>query len=341
MKKLHKFMGIDTFRFFCALVVVGIHTYPLSYINQELNFVIFHIFARIAVPFFLMATGYFVIPKYIYNKEKKVKFPVGFFKKTILIYSIATILYLPVSIYAGYFSSGNIVVNILRNLMFDGVFYHLWYLPASIIGMVIIYLLARVLNIKMVLGLSIILYIFGLLGDSYYGVIKDMPVINTLYNAGFQFFSYTRNGIFFAPVFLILGAWIANVKVNKNLVFNIIGFTLSMLFMLTEGVLLHLSETARHDSMYIFLLPCMYFMFNVLLQCRGGVRPILREVSMYIYIMHPILIVIIRGVVRIMGFGDLFVSNNIIHFITVSLLSILLSTVIIKAYEAVKPDIRI
>ncbi|MDR2590122.1 MAG: acyltransferase [Oscillospiraceae bacterium] len=334
MKKLQQFLGIDTFRFICALLVVGVHTYPLLLISEELNFIVFHIFARIAVPFFLMATGYFVIPKHLYSDEQKPRLPISFLKKATIIYIGASLLYLPVSIYAGYFSEG--ITAIIRNIIFDGTFYHLWYLSASIIGMIIIYLLARMFSIKTVLCISIVLYVFGLLGDSYYGITKEIPYLNTMYSYGFQIFSYTRNGIFLAPVFLILGGWIAKEKQNRSITLNITLFAVSLLLMLTEGIFLSINEVTRHDSMYIFLLPCMYFLFSFLTQCHGRSNPMLREVSMYVYILHPMMIIAIRGFVRIIGFGNLLVSNSIVHYLAVCFLSILLSIIIIKLFKIIK-----
>jgi len=337
MDTSHKYAGLDTFKIICALVVVGVHTYPLMVINNELNFAVFHILARVAVPFFFMVTGYFIIPKMLNQKSNtdKTALPVSFLKKTSLIYVGASLLYLPVSIYAGYFS-GNIIASILRNIIFDGMFYHLWYLPASIIGIMLIYLLSFKFSLRTILGISVLLYVIGLFGDSYYGLVSGVPVLETLYSAGFQIFSYTRNGIFLAPVFLAMGGFIAGSQQNRNWKINITGFIMSMLIMLAEGILLFINGIPRHDSMYIFLLPCMYYLFCTLLQWHGHPRPLLREISLYIYIFHPIITIALRGGVKFAGLNNLLVSNNMIHFIIVCLLSILLSTAIIKTYKRIK-----
>ena len=171
----------------------------------------------------------------------------------------------------------------------------------------------------------------GLLGDSYYGITSNIPSLSKLYTSGFQIFSYTRNGIFLTPIFLALGGWIAQEQHHRSFIANIIGFTAFMFIMLAEGMLLHIHGIPRHDSMYVFLLPCMYFLFCGLLQCSGYTTwPVLKKASMYIYILHPLLTVVIRGSVKLIGLNDLLVNNNMIHFFAVSLLSILLSTAIIK-----------
>jgi serine/alanine racemase len=279
-----------------------------------------------------MVTGYFLIPKYICTTGKKPIFPSGFFKKTILLYAGVSLLYLPVSIYAGYYSNGNIIVSILRNVIFDGTFYHLWYLPASIIGVLIIYLLARLFTFRTVLGITVFLYTLGLLGDSYYGFTTNVPVLNTVYSAVFQVFSYTRNGIFLAPVFLALGGWLALSKPAQNKKINIIGFVMSISLMLFEGMLLYLHGLPRHDSMYIFLLPCMFFLFQIILQHNNHEKPIRRDIAKYIFILHPLVIVVVRGGARAMGLNNLLVGNNMVHFFAVCVVCILFSIVVMKLH---------
>lgn len=322
--------GIDHFRQVAALLIVGIHTYPLSSINENLNFLIINVFARIAVPFFLMVTGYFLLPQYI-SKEKCSAEPlIRFIKKTGLFYAIATLLYLPLSIYAGYYSGSAIAADIVRNIIFDGTFYHLWYLPASIIGVSLICLLGRKLSIKPIIGIAALLYLFGLLGDSYYGLAVKVPFLKNVYDAGFRVFSYTRNGLFYAPIFLAMGAMIAKTQRNTDIRACLLGFAASLTVMLAEGMVLHSSGLQRHDSMYIALLPCMFFLFRLLLFRKGKTRPILRDITMWVYILHPIFIVAVRGVAKATGLTRWLVDNSVIHYLAVSLLSIIVSVMIAK-----------
>ena len=53
--------SIDFFRLVCAVMVVSIHTHPLSGINDSLTFFINNVFPRIAVPFFFCTSGYYYI----------------------------------------------------------------------------------------------------------------------------------------------------------------------------------------------------------------------------------------------------------------------------------------
>ena len=57
--------GLDIFRMAAALLVIAIHTSPLSSFSPEADFFLTRILARVAVPFFFMVTGQFALPDMI------------------------------------------------------------------------------------------------------------------------------------------------------------------------------------------------------------------------------------------------------------------------------------
>lgn len=61
--------AIDPFRLVAAFLIVAIHTAPLSTFSETADFLFSYCFARIAVPFFLMTTGYFVLSPLISKKS--------------------------------------------------------------------------------------------------------------------------------------------------------------------------------------------------------------------------------------------------------------------------------
>ena len=66
---IRKYISIDYFRIIAALLIVAIHIYPFIKINETINFVFTHIICRLGVPFFLVITGYFTLPRCLKNKE--------------------------------------------------------------------------------------------------------------------------------------------------------------------------------------------------------------------------------------------------------------------------------
>ena len=327
MNKEKNLGSLDRFRMVAALLIIAIHTSPLASFGSDADFFLTRILARIAVPFFFMVTGQFVISDCMYDDEKafsggkqSTEKLLSHIKKTAVMYGIAIIIYIPAGIYAGHYQNLTFL-SALRMIIFDGTFYHLWYFPACIIGMLLVYLMSRFPGRKAMIMLAGVLYLIGLFGDSYYGLIKNVPVLSKMYEFGFQISSYTRNGFFFAPVFLILGA-----QISRNYYFSekkkqIMGLMISFSLMTAEAFTLRYFKLQRHDSMYLALIPVMIFLYKLLLSLDGQPVRILRNITMWMYILHPAVIVAVRGGAKISHMTALFVDNSLVHFLTVTILS--------------------
>lgn len=278
------YAGIDYFRLIAAFMVTAIHISPFSVWNTSLDYLVTYCIGRIAVPFFFLTTGYFVLAPYVFSHFKKKSLIRKYLVKNIRLYLIATVIYLPISVY-----SGNIphsAAEFARQLIFDGTFYHLWYFPAVITGCMLLVCLAR-RSLRTAVCFSAIAYVIGVFGDSYYGAIENVPSLCLLYKGIFSVSSYTRNGIFFAPVFLLLGMLLAvpgfrcrNSACRK-------GLGLSLPLMLLEGWITYRLKLQRHNSMYFFLLPVMYFLFPLLLKAVGKAPAWVRSCSATLYVIHP------------------------------------------------------
>ncbi len=321
MNRNNYYSGIDWMRLIAAVLILTIHTSPLSSVSPTGDFILTRIIARIAVPFFLMTTGYFTLSRYHQDNRKLL----SFLKKTGMIYAAAIVLYLPLNLYNGYFRQPYLLPNILKDLVFDGTLYHLWYLPASMLGMLIAWLFVQKLDYPKGLAAAGFLYLIGLFGDSYYGIAAQLPVLKHGYDLLFELFDYTRNGIFFAPVFLILGGFLAEKKRRITQTQAIAGFLISFTLMFAEAMLLHQNNFQRHDSMYLFLLPCMIFLFSFVLHFRGKRISGLRTASLLIYLIHPMMIVGVRVVAKVTHLQSLLLDNSLIFFAAVCAASLLFS----------------
>ncbi|EPR13375.1 serine racemase VanT catalytic subunit [Ruminiclostridium papyrosolvens] len=335
--KREEYAGIDKFRMVAAIMIIAIHTSPLVSVSQEADFVVTRILARVAVPFFFMCTGYFLIPGCIESRENRKRILLKFLTKTGFLYGAAILIYLPVNIYSGYFKEKPFIPIIVKDLVFDGTFYHLWYIPAGIIGFMIVYSLLTRLNIKTIAAISFILYLIGLFGDSYYGISEKFNIANSFYGVLFSYFDYTRNGLFFAPAFIILGAIIAESKREYSITKSIVGFALSFTALIAEGLILHNFSLQRHDSMYIMLVPVMIFLFGILLSIKGESQKTLRDISMLIYILHPFCIILVRGLAKVFNLETYLIGNSLIHFIAVTGVTIAVSVVMVYLWEYLMP----
>lgn len=305
------YAGIDYFRLPAAFMVAAIHVAPFSCYSEELDFLVTYCLGRVAVPFFFMTTGYFVLGPYVtsgFRKGQKVR---RFLVKTGMMYISSVLLYLPVMLYAGNYPKD--LKAVIKELVFDGFFYHLWYFPAVILGLTVLIFMWRFSERAAVIY-AVLAYIMGLLGDSYYGLAAGIPFLRKCYDVIFSVSSYTRNGIFFAPVFLLLGALCARSGIRMRKCVCRRGVVISLSLMMAEGFLTYCSGFQRHNSMYLFLVPGMYFLFQLLLRIRGKAPVWIRNVSMLFYVIHPLIIVLVRGIAKASGLTGLLVKNTLIQY---------------------------
>lgn len=325
---LCKKINIDVCRFIATLMVVAIHIYPLSSFSEDVDYIFTRVLFRIAVPLFLMITGYYILPKALGEKNVIKNYTIKIAK----LYLISMLIFLPINIYNGYFKQFNIVL-IVKDIFLNGIFYHLWYFPSLLLGLWIVYLLLKKLNIKITGLIVIILYIIGMLGDNYFGIIKDVGIFNSMYSFIFHIFDYTRNGLFYTPIFIYIGYLISIKNINIDNRKNIIFIILNLIFLMIEGALLHFNNIPRHSSMYIFLIPLSFLIFNLIINKSDSSNKNLRNISSWIYILHPLFIVIIHFISNKIHFSLL--NNSLVNYILVLILTIMFILAIKKVKEVV------
>lgn len=343
---------VDKFRLAAAIMVVAIHIGPLGIINERLDFGITYCLARVGVPFFFIVTGYFVLGR----RERQ-----GDYMARILrLYALATILYLPVNFYAGKQVEG--VAGAMRDLLFDGTFYHLWYFPAVLIGSGIVAGLLALCGERQCGIIALLLYIAGTLGDSYGNLVMATDIGENFYRQLFAISDYTRNGIFYAPIFLWMGVMLRrkwagetaepeqNNSQKKRQVKWTAGLAASVILMLAEGFFTYQKGWQRHNSMYFMLLPVMYFLSCILFPGNREVRmesvelwekakwrgKRMRDISLWIYLLHPLCIILVRGGAKVTGLTWLLVENTIVHFLAVCVVSVAGAYTVSAIWDLVK-----
>lgn len=321
--------GLDWFRLAAALLVITIHTSPLASFGGEADFVLTRILARVAVPFFFMTSGFFLFRGI---NDGKTGALARFLKKTGLIYLVSILLYAPLSIITGQLS----LAGFFRQIIFDGTFYHLWYLPAAMLGMLIVYPFLRKKQYRWAGLLCALLYLVGLFGDSYYGLGAALPAVKSIYDVLFGLFSYTRNGLFFAPMFFYLGGMLSLRKRCWSLSSSLFGAVLSLSGMLAEGLVLHYLGVQRHDSMYVFLLPLMVFLYDLLLHARVRAKPRLRTLALIVYLAHPACILLVRLAAKLSGQSWL-IGNSLSYFFFTALTSLVFALLASKIADRLTP----
>lgn len=323
MNRNQKYGGLDWFCIISAILVITIHTSPLLSFAELPNFILTRIIARVAVPFFLMVSGFFLLPDLRWDESvrKRLRNQLG---KLGLLYLISAGIYAPLMAYNDYFGKEFSVISFLKDIFINGTFYHLWYLPAAILGLALVGWLLRHFDSRFVLILSMILYVIGLFGDSYYGMTEQIPWMRAVYAVLFRFTDYTRNGLFYVPIFLMLGYGLGKAAGHGKTLSGkqaVIGLIISGAAMLAEGLWLHKWNWQRHDSMYAMLPLVMVFLFACTMKwnCKGGKH--LNRMAMLVYILHPAMIVVVRLAGKLTGLTAYVTDQSLIHFVLVTALS--------------------
>ena len=296
--------ALDRFRLLAAVLVVAVHTSPLTTYSVLGDFWLTRVLGRVAVPFFLMVTGHFLAENGWRNTWT-------FWKKTALLYGLCILLYLPLNLYAGQLDG-----DFLRLLVTDGTFYHLWYFPALILGACIVWALVRGLGRWAWIPAGL-LYVLGVLGDSWYGLTAALPPLRAAYEAMFLCFDYTRNGLFSVPIFLLLGGRLAGRPRRHGAPACGALLLLSMALLTGEGLLVKALELPRFDALYFSLPLCVGFLLLWLAALELPPVPALRGWTAAVYILHPWCIVLVRGGAEVLGLEGPLVENSMGHFLAV------------------------
>ena len=142
------------------------------------------------------------------------------------------------------------------------------------------------------------------------------------------FCSYTRNGLFFAPLFLLLGA-----ELDEKRPISLRAALAALGLLTAEAFFLRHMGWPRHDSMYLALPLAAAGLFSQLLARNRGQDRRARRLSLSVYLLHPWAIVLLRGIARTMGAERLLLENSLVHFLAVCALTALWALLL----EALRP----
>ncbi len=319
----NKYYSVDLMKFLCAVMVIGVHTNVFMEYSPDLRFAIVHIVARIAVPFFCVSAGYFFTHRIASTANKKDYF-LGYLKRLLilylgwsLVYFVYDFLYIlnyqdsPVV----FFHSNNVIDAILKYLVlffFFGSHFHLWYIPALMLAISLLYVAIRYDKVKLFLILAGGFYLIGLSGNSYYGLFRDNPLVGPVYNVYFDIMFTTRNGLLFSFVFVMLGAVIKFHPGKLSRRTNLVLFLICQWLMFVEVYALKCTGILGDVDMYLMMLPAVYFLFRFLLQCNPDIR-ILKSFdflyySIGIYFIHGLFLILFE---KLFGMLDITDTNTL------------------------------
>lgn len=201
--------SIDYLKLVAAFFVVCIHTKTTAawdhFAPDSLSFVIDSI-ARFAVPFFFVSAGYFTSVDDRVKGRRQVR-------RLVLAGTFWSLFFVLLRTFLGagypHFSfSENAPLNELINMVYRIFIYgferHLWFVPAYLIGISVLYCCHRYgMSASQCLLLGLLCYALGLSGQGWAFLVypaKVVPFIHETY--------FTRSGIFLAFPCMALGQWL-------------------------------------------------------------------------------------------------------------------------------------
>lgn len=279
----------DLVKFIMSIFVVAIHSHFMQE-NTVADMLISDVFGRIAVPFFFIAAAFFLFRhKNDIDFSKRVK---KYITKMSLLYVLCTFIYFPAIVD---WHNGKIsLAKWLRIVFFEGSYRQLWFLPALIFAVILVYLLLRAgLSTGKIFAIALPLYVIGCAFHSFYNPIIKLQFISEFATDYYTVFGTTRNGLFFGFVYIALGAYLANHSLKLKLPAAWAGFGASVVMIIFEVLLIEeYAISSKGMGMYISVLFAALFLFwisvNTPLLSSLPSKPfvILRKLSTVIYFSH-------------------------------------------------------
>lgn len=328
--------SIDFIKFFAIFAVVAIHSGTLSGVQigaingDDVDFVI-DTFARFAVPFFFVASGYLFVQKVNslearskiegYSNKQITKQQLAYFKRYILklakLYFAWFIFYFLFQLGVNFIETEK-TVRALTAMFMDylvsfhiwDIFYygsgspqyHLWFLLALIWATIILFIFVKTKMLPILLVISLGLNIYGLFGQSYSSIYE--VTINT------------RDALFFGLFYIalggVLGKYVRQVKAAaiKIPIFLYVGllsvFTLTQI---VEGYLTLKVFDGNAENYYLSTIPFTIILFMMIIKySQIGKKSMIAKIganAVGIYVAHVFLLKLFPIILQRLGIANI------------------------------------
>ena len=285
---LYNTSSISFFQYLFAIAVILVHSGRLtSY--EPLHFGLKSMLGRLAVPFFIVSASFFL--RQLLGNSQKMKAYLAKIVKTYLFWSF---VYLP---YAWlFFSSLHLPIylfpaGVLIALIYLGMCYQLWYIPAFLLGLFLVNQLVKHLGMVWTGVITFLLYCWGLIET--YSAYLDTTSLLKGYQLYSNLFFTARNGLFYTPIFIYMGYYLYDhFHAQTFRIHRWQKLALAFGLLCLEGIIIFQHEGI--DKNFFFLLPfvTVYFV-NACLRSsflKSYNLQYLKQMSIALYFSHPIFI---------------------------------------------------
>ena len=194
---------LSLLQFIGAILVIALHCRKL-FDSDQFHFIQKSIFSRMVVPYFMVTASFFLrrnypslSKQYFIRYSKQYLFWSTLYLPFYLIY--LTLLEIPLTYYP---------IALLVGVIYTGTSYQLWYMPAFLLGLIIIHYSLKKWGWHITVSFTCLLYLLGSV-ETYSSYLAE-SVFLTAFDSYKTFFFTTRNGLFYAPIFILTGFYLAD-----------------------------------------------------------------------------------------------------------------------------------
>ena len=298
---------LDFLKIFFAVCVIGIHSklfveYPTLY--YWLNKLVF----RVAVPFFLCASGFLIgVKTNGLTQDEQRAYYKRYSKrllKLLLVFEPISIVLYSIQYYLSGISLTMILLRIVRSVLFCP-WGALWYIQTVLVGMWLVFAFLRFARIELGVIIGGLLYAIALVCNSYYWLIEG-TVVQSFADLILKVCDTARNGLFYGFFFICLGL-ICSKKRNRHAVCL---FLLTFVLYIIELGFLQNRTMADDGSLFILSPFLAYFLVQLSsksFSCSFSTL-LIRNLSTGIYLIH-------RPIISIVSIVGLLTGNVIFSLV--------------------------
>ncbi len=291
----------DLIKYFLSWLVLAIHSalYPT----------VLYPWVRIAVPLFFIMSSYFVFSKLrdASREEQKVILK-KFVVRNLQLYLCWFVILLPITLYVRkelYFSKGFFqnVLAFIKSVFFGSTFVASWFITATIFGVLIIYLLSKLLKKDgFVFLIALFAFCMVTLSSSYKNILADTVILAAI-NKYIDIFGGFVCSFPAALFWVFIGKLFAEQKIKfKSVPLLIILTVLSGMALFAEWKLVFSLDGCYKNDSYFMLAPLCVLLFigiQKIKPCYWKHSVYFKRMSTIIYVAHASVLPIVSKLISI------------------------------------------
>lgn len=335
------YWSLDVAKLICAVLIMSAHfaaewgNFP-TIIDYGFSLYV------IAVPFFFVCSGFLFFKKWIsMNNEDRKQYLISYQKRIWIMYGCWTLVYIPFEVIY-WIKEGDVLTKALEWLHTALVFQTystIWFLPALAVGIAVVCFLWSHFSKRSMIVIAALLYVFGMLGYTYNFLIEG-TVIGQIMDLYLLVFETSRNGLFNAVPFIVMGLVLSQSEIvpnKKECIKNALFSLFFLLFIVVEAFTLKMKFAVTGMDVGLFLVPFVYFFVKTLLSVELADRKAwlwCRKFSLLIFVSQRVFLSALP--IAFSSFFDVLYSNSYVGLVIVWCLTISFCMLFNKLSEKIK-----